>query len=820
MPEQDTSSGQHQETPEPKRNQIKKSAILAALALLGLALAVAEYFLICKVIENFFLHSEKIRDLPNDFNFSLKSNKLSEIQDIRYKTFIYASGSLITALLFASLFTKKIKSYLENHILRAFVAAVIFGGILAFIIPVFLYNFGFIGDTKDLTTALLGVTGGVVALFSLIKSHQKSELEREQLEVQKLKDNRDHIRQLHGAYNDRFDKAVAELNSDDVKAAYAAVPKLAKLADAWLDYEDLSNDAEELEKLKKKAKKEAQTIINILCKYIRTIPGECTEEALKDIGALDTISQDKLKSDSEIRRLIFSEISDRSSEITIENGEIFTAPGIWSELDFDFSQAPIFYPLNDLIFEECNFSSISFYGKADFSGSSFIGDAAFNGVQFPQETDFNKVTFNGKADFSVQGNAKTFFGEKATFIGALFSQGANFNEVTFNGKAEFSTQGEAKTTFGGDATFNGVQFAQEANFNEVNFNGKADFSTQGDTKTTFGGKATFNGVQFTQDAYFNEVTFNEVTFNESADLSIRDDPKTVFEGEAVFNDATFNKKAIFHGVRFKKVASFNSVLFYKDVCFKYVTFENNSSFTIKDTDCRKTEFKESANFQSALFEGKTSFKGAIFNGRANFHPNQIDLENTKFVQEADFSDAHFMKGAHFFKAKFEGDALFGLSKFHEDKTHEILVKPDEDLLPFERALIKNSMTHTCPDLYTGAANFSEAEFHGFAGFTLAEFTGESIFTSAKFYQRVSFWRSCIYKKIAFLEKLGSMDMPAHFSNKNNPDDYDFKSQKKDKNGNKLYIIKEDKIPYGDKEFHVPEGCKLFDPDALKNPFGN
>ena len=63
-------------------------------------------------------------------------------------------------------------------------------------------------------------------------------------------------------------------------------------------------------------------------------------------------------------------------------------------------------------------------------------------------------------------------------------------------------------------------------------------------------------------------------------------------------------------------------------------------------------------------------------------------------------------------------------------------------------------------------------------------------------------------------------MPAHFSNKNNPDDYDFKSQKKDKNGNKLYIIKEYKIPYGDKEFHVPEGCKLFDPDALKNPFGN
>ena len=69
------------------------------------------------------------------------------------------------------------------------------------------------------------------------------------------------------SYNDRFDKALVELHGDDTKATYAAVPKLAKLADSWLDYEDLSNDREELEKLKKKAKKEAQTIINIPVSY-------------------------------------------------------------------------------------------------------------------------------------------------------------------------------------------------------------------------------------------------------------------------------------------------------------------------------------------------------------------------------------------------------------------------------------------------------------------------------------------------------------------------------------------------------------------------
>ena len=271
---------------------------------------------------------------------------------------------------------------------------------------------------------------------------------------------------------------------------------------------------------------------------------------------------------------------------------------------------------------------------------------------------------------------------------------------------------------------------------------------------------------------------------------------------------------------FKKAASFKSVLFYKNACFKYVVFENSSSFTIKDTGCRKTEFKESANFQSALFKGKTSFKGAIFNGRANFYPNQLDVEDMKFAQEADFSYAHFMKGAHFLKVEFEGDALFGFSKFHGDKTHEILNKPDEDLSPYEQHLIRNSMTHTVPDVYSGAANFFETNFQGIADFMSTEFTGESIFVSAQFYQKVLFAMSYIYEKIVFSGKFGSKDMPAHFSNKNNPDDYDFKSQKKDKNGNKLYIIKEDIIHYGDKDFYVPEGCKLFDPDEPKDLFWN
>ena len=674
--------------------------------------------------------------------------------------------------------------------------------------------------SSDLRLHLLYITGGIIAVLGLIETNRKN--------------SQDHIREVHAARRDRYIEAVDKLSSEQAPVRLGGVYALVGLVDEWLDDDNID------EKIRTK---EGQIIINNLCSYIRSpfLAVEKIEayEAHNDFNQLQeyeaefslenyspqlralyerskesgtfknfqdiTADYAKFHEEQDVRRAIFVEMSNRSSTFTEnEKGDMIPSRGTWSEFEFNFSRAPIFYPLNHLTIEKGIFSYASFYGQADFNESTFIRDAAFNGVKFTQGANFNEVTFNGEANFSAQGDTKTTFGGDATFNGVQFTQGANFNEVTFNGGTNFSTQGDTKTTFGGKATFNGVQFTLGANFNEV----------------TFGGKATFNGTQFTQEANFNEVTFNEVTFNESADLSIRDDPKTVFEGEAVFNDATFNKKATFHGVRFKKVASFNSVVFYKDACFKYVTFENNSNFTIKDTGYRKTEFKESANFQSALFNGETSFKGAIFNGRANFYPNQLDIEDMKFTQKADFSYAHFMKGAHFLKVEFEGDALFGFSKFHEDKTHEILNKPDEDLIPYERVLIRSSMTHTAPEIYAGTANFFDTKFHGVADFMFAEFTGESIFTSAKFYRRASFENSYIYEKIAFSGKFGRINISASFSNKNNPDDYNFDSKKEDRSGNKLYIIEKDEISYGDKKFYVPKGCKLFDPEASKDLFGN
>ena len=374
----------------------------------------------------------------------------------------------------------------KKHPLQFFTTIIAIGGLFALVIPAAMNVLKLIGDSSALTTAILTITGGFIAVFGLIKSHQKSELEREQLEVQKQKDARDHIRQLHNSYNDRFDKAVAELNGSDVKASYTAVPKLAKLADAWLDYKDLSNDTKELEKLKDKAEKEAQTIINILCKYIRTIPNNYTHEQLKEFKSLPESDIEILTHEADIRRLIFSEISKRSSTFTRDGfGKIIDISlGTWSDFEFDFSRAPIFYPLSSLTIEKGNFSSAKFYSNADFSGATFT-----------QTADFSKATFTQTADFSW----------------AAFTQTADFSEATFTQTVRFHV-----TKFTQDANFRWATFTQTANFRSATFASNVDFR-----------QATFERFEPTFATKLGKARFSAGTSPQNYMFSVAPDSKPI-----------------------------------------------------------------------------------------------------------------------------------------------------------------------------------------------------------------------------------------------------------------------------------------------------
>ena len=384
-----------------------------------------------------------------------------------------------------------IKSF-NNNQPQFFTTIVVFGGMLAIFIPMMMNITKLIDNSALLTTALLTITGGIIAIFGYYITHQKSELEREQLDTQKQKDARDHIRQLHNSYSDRFDKAVTELNSGKSKDAFAAVYKLVHLADDWLEYKDLSDNKEDQNKLKNRAQKETQTIIDILCKYIQTMPDEYTEEDLKDIESLDTTTQDKLKNESEVRRLIFSEISARSSMVIIEKDEISTIPGTWSNFKFDFNRAPIFYPLHDLTFENPNFEFARFYTEIDFSNSCFIGKTSFESAHFVK---------NFKAYINFR---STKFIGKVSFLNAQFDRFADFESSNFRQEASFEN-----VTFDESAHFINARFKKSTLFSRATFTGPADF-----TNTTFS-----NSVGFSLSTFKNSVDFSEAIFTAPVNFS-------------------------------------------------------------------------------------------------------------------------------------------------------------------------------------------------------------------------------------------------------------------------------------------------------------
>ncbi|WP_049346864.1 pentapeptide repeat-containing protein [Rothia mucilaginosa] len=406
------------------------------LLLIGLTLL---FLLTYNVIENSILHSEKIRNLPTGFNFSLKSNELSEIQNIRKSTFFYASGALLVALLLTLPLAKKLKFSLQEHILEIFVSTVIFGGILSFFIPAFLYNYEFIGDTKDLTTALFTITGGTIALFSLIKSHQKSELEREQLDTQKQKDARDHIRQVHSARRDRYIEAIDKLSSEYAPVRLGGVYALVGLVDEWLDDDNIDRETQ---------LKEGQVIINNLCAYIRSpFPLAKNRDALvpsNEVNYGNTFEEDsvRLREEQEIRLSIFTEIS---NHLTVHEKNSENKESTWNEFSYNYRESLIFYPLGNLKFVNPDFSGSEFYGEAVFHNSEFIGEANFTHTRFKGSAIFIGSHHNCITKF----NNAIFHGD-TYFIGVEFFSGVSFENSMYGKRIMFSEnseKGAKKTAF-------------------------------------------------------------------------------------------------------------------------------------------------------------------------------------------------------------------------------------------------------------------------------------------------------------------------------------------------------------------------------------
>lgn len=423
-------------------------------------------------------------------------------------------------------------------------AIAVLGGAAAFFLPIAV-NSGFAkeDDGSALRQALLYTTGGLLGVITLGETHRKNNQEKE-------KNENDHTRQVYAERRSRYTTAVEQLANEKAAVRLGGIYTLVGLVDEWIADDSLEPD---------KQQEEGQIIINNLCAYIRS-PFPSAEkieeyEAHKELEELEEKEQEnlnaeeslrlktlqtrfnkpneykkpedittdytKLHEEQDVRRAIFEEMSKRSSTVSVdENKKVTVKSSAWSGFKFDFSRAPIFYPLNNLTIEQGQFSSAQFYGNTNFIFAKFTGNADFTGAIFTGNTDFRYTIFNERAYF-----VDVAFSRTADFSNAVFNRFADFLDADFSGDANFWT-----ATFTGEARFRNATFDRNAYFTRATFNR--------DSYVYFA-RATFTG-----DAYFIGTTFNGGTRFEG----------TTFSKYIYFQDATFSGEMTLRGSYFEKYA--------------------------------------------------------------------------------------------------------------------------------------------------------------------------------------------------------------------------------------------------------------------------
>lgn len=320
----------------------------------------------------------------------------------------------------------------------------IIGGSISFLFPLAIIdNFSKDGEGTALRQMLIYATGGLLGVITLSETRRKNDQEKRKNEQEKEKNENDHIRQVHAERRSRYAKGVEQLANENAAIRLGGVYTLVGLTDEWLADKNLQL---------KKRQKEGQVIINNLCAYIRSIPNGLT--------GIDLESGAAPSDEAKLRQTIFSEISNR---INPKNQKDST----WEDLKFDFSDSPIFYPLDDKVFMNADFQKSNFYELASFSRSKFYGETKFTGSNFYIRSKFDKSEFYGTADFA------------STRLGMPLTTNANWKNMKNQLRETIRHASIPRNIISANysADFSEAFFEQKVNFNEVYFYIKASFES-------------------------------------------------------------------------------------------------------------------------------------------------------------------------------------------------------------------------------------------------------------------------------------------------------------------------------------------------------
>lgn len=209
-----------------------------------------------------------------------------------------------------------------------------------------------------------------------------------------------------------------------------------------------------LERLAQDNPRQRQTIVNVLCAYLRMPfdPGE----------------GDGRREEREVRRA-----AQRILATHLRPG----ADTHWPDTDLDLTGAT----LVELDFYGCRpraavFTGARFHGFTDLAEADFPRGAQFDRARFHGLATFADARFHADADFGT-----TEFHDSASFNQSHFHGYARFSEVHFHGGAGFGDArfhddaGFRETTFHNGAWFDGAHFHGDRWFDGANFHGECRF---------------------------------------------------------------------------------------------------------------------------------------------------------------------------------------------------------------------------------------------------------------------------------------------------------------------------------------------------------
>ena len=459
--------------------------------------------------------------------------------------------------------------------------------------------------------------------------------------LRQCKNTPERIQQRQAKRHERYTHALEQfLDGHQPAVRLGGAYTLVNLADGWLTDTSLPEQVR---------REEAQTIIDALTGCIRApyplaqkrqvLEADEAPEGYEGNFARDQVA---LREEQLVRRTVFMEFSRRlaaaeSSKAGYKKSQR-TLPPIsptWSDLRFDFSGAPIFYPLRQLHFQNADFASATFYGPADFFGATFRGDTSFSAAQFTADASFHGANFNDWVGFSA-----AHFAGAAEFGGARFADAASFATVTFTGEVDFSD-----VVFSAAADFGVASFESDADFSRLNTAGIASFAA-----VTFGGEAVFTASTFHDEAHFAASVFNRpAVFS-----------KSLFGGAARFAGIATKQTAVFSNVRFASAADFSGATFTQYADFSGARFDGDamfsrSSFFAVIRTSYDMDFPQYANFANAAFAQGADFSKATFTAFVGFG-------RATFAGVVSFNGANFA-GAYFADAKFSQKADFRQTRF-------------------------------------------------------------------------------------------------------------------------------------------------------------